>query len=140
VGACGDSDIAVHGGVDKGAANAAVSSITAIGVTTCTDVYLIHNGPNMTALAVVACGDLDIAVHSGVDTGAANVAVSSITAIGVTTSTDMELIHNGSTITASVVFAWGNLDIAVHGGVDTGAAYAAVSSVTGVAGATCKHM
>jgi len=36
VGACGDWDIAVHDGVDTGAVNAAVSSSTAIGITTCT--------------------------------------------------------------------------------------------------------
>jgi len=138
--ACGDLEIAVNGGVDTGDANAAVSSITAIGVTTSTNMELIHKGSSITAFAVCACGKLDIAVHGGVDTGSAKAAVSSVTGVAVTNCMHMYLIIDRSTITASAVGAGGNLDAAVHGGVDTSADSSAVSSTTAVGVTTCMHM
>jgi len=140
VGACGILDVAVHGSVDTGAANGAVIFVTAIGITTSTTILLIHNSRTITASAVGASGRLDVALHGTVDTDAANGAIIYITAIGITTSTDMLLIHNSYTITASAVGACGSLDVAVHGSVDTGADSLAVSSETDVGVVTCMHM
>jgi len=87
-----------------------------------------------------AGGHFGIFRHGGVNTGTASAAVSSTTGVAVTTCMHMQLIITRSTITASALGAGGNLDVAVHGGVDTGADKAALSSVTGVAVTTCMHM